>query len=173
MLPKLLLAPMRMYLRMLAKTLRPSMTPCSSTSRLFSSRIMSADSLAMSTAVSTLMPTSAARRAGASLMPSPMKPTVCPRACSAWMIRCLSAGETRANSVVARRRRRALHRSSPRPARRAATRSVERPTSLQIFRATRSLSPVTTLTLMPCSLQRLRWLRRRSPSAGRGTQRIR
>ena len=100
MLPKLLLAPMRTYLRMLAKTLRPSTTPASSTSRDFSSRIMSADSLAMSTAVSTLMPTSAACSAGASLMPSPMKPTVCLRDCSALMIRCLCAGETRANSVV-------------------------------------------------------------------------
>ena len=56
MLPKLLLAPMRTYLRMLAKTFRPSTTPSSSTSRDFSSRIMSADSLAISTAVSTLMP---------------------------------------------------------------------------------------------------------------------
>src|SRR4029450_1877006 len=61
-LPKLLLAPMPMYLRMLAKTFRPSSTPSSSTSRLFSSRMRSADSFAMSTAVSTLTPTSAARR---------------------------------------------------------------------------------------------------------------
>src|SRR3989442_13090695 len=56
MLPKLLLAPMPMYLRMLAKTLRPSSMPSSSTSRLFSSRIRSADSFAMATAVSTLTP---------------------------------------------------------------------------------------------------------------------
>ena len=47
---------MRMYLMMLPKTLRPSMMPSSSTSRLFSSRTMSADSLATSTAVSTEMP---------------------------------------------------------------------------------------------------------------------
>jgi hypothetical protein len=37
--------------------------------------MMSADSLAMSTALLTEMPTSAARSAGASLMPSPRKPT--------------------------------------------------------------------------------------------------
>ena len=61
---------------------------------------MSADSLAMSTAVSTEMPTSAAWSAGASLMPSPMKPTTCPCACSARMMRCLCAGERRAKSVV-------------------------------------------------------------------------
>jgi len=69
---------MRMYLVMLEKTLRPSMTPLSSTARLFSSRMMSADSLATSTALSTEMPTSAALSAGASLMPSPMKPTTWP-----------------------------------------------------------------------------------------------
>ena len=56
MLPKFELAPMRTYLRMLAKTLRPSRTPSSSTIRLFSSRMMSAASLAMSTALSTEMP---------------------------------------------------------------------------------------------------------------------
>ena len=75
MFPKFELAPMRMYFTMLAKTFRPSRTPSSSTIRFFSSRIRSADSLAMSTAVSTEMPTSAARRAGASLIPSPMNPT--------------------------------------------------------------------------------------------------
>ena len=98
--PKLELAPMRMYLRMLAKTLRPSITPPSSTLRSFSSRIRSADSLAMSTAVSTEMPMSAACSAGASLMPSPMNPTTCPLPCSARTIRCLWAGERRAKSVV-------------------------------------------------------------------------
>ena len=64
MLPKFELAPMRTYLRMLANTLRPSITPSSSTIRLFSKRMMSAASLAMSTALSTEMPTSAVRRAG-------------------------------------------------------------------------------------------------------------
>ena len=39
---------------------------------------MSADSLAMSTAMSTEMPMSAGFMAAASLMPSPIKPTVCP-----------------------------------------------------------------------------------------------
>ena len=72
MLPKLELAPMRMYLSRLANTRRPSRTPASSTIRLFSSKIRSADSLAMSTAVSTEMPTSAAFSAGPSLIPSPM-----------------------------------------------------------------------------------------------------
>ena len=80
MLPKFELAPILMYLVMLPKTLRPSMTPSPSTARLFSSRMMSADSLAISTAVSTEMPTSAAFSAGPSLMPSPRKPTTWPLA---------------------------------------------------------------------------------------------
>ncbi len=61
---------------------------------------MSDASLAMSTALSTEMPTSAARNAGASLIPSPMNPTTCPRRCSAWMIRCLWAGESLAKIVT-------------------------------------------------------------------------
>ena len=59
-LPKLELAAILMYLMMLPNTRRPSITPSSSTSRLFSSRMMSDDSLAISTALSTEMPTSAA-----------------------------------------------------------------------------------------------------------------
>src|ERR1035441_9418061 len=62
-LPKLELAPIRMYLRMFAKTFRPSMTPLSRTIKSFSSKIRSADSLATSTAVSTEMLMSAAGRA--------------------------------------------------------------------------------------------------------------
>src|SRR5580700_2758226 len=48
MFPKLELAPIRMYLRIFAKTLRPSITPPSSTMRSFSSKIRSADSFAIS-----------------------------------------------------------------------------------------------------------------------------
>ena len=43
----------------------------------------------MSTALSTEMPTSAARSAGASLMPSPMNPTTWPLPCSAFTIALL------------------------------------------------------------------------------------
>src|SRR5262245_16578473 len=51
MLPKFELAPILMYLMMLPKVRRPSITPSSRISRLFSSRMMSADSLAMSTRI--------------------------------------------------------------------------------------------------------------------------
>ena len=75
-LPKLELAVMHRYFMMLPKVSRPLSTPSSSTIRLFSSKMMSADSLAMSVPLSTEIPTSASRRAAASLMPSPRKPTV-------------------------------------------------------------------------------------------------
>ena len=89
-----------MYLVMLPKTLRPSSTPSPSTARLFSSKMMSAVSLAMSTALSTEMPTSAAFRAGPSLMPSPRKPTTCPFRCKASMIAAFCDGETFANTAA-------------------------------------------------------------------------
>ena len=60
-----------MYFRMLVKVRRPSCTPAWSTFRSSRSMIMSAAALATSTALSTEMPTSAERREGASLMPSP------------------------------------------------------------------------------------------------------
>ena len=101
MLPKFELAAILMYLTMLPKTRRPSSTPCSSTIRLFSSRMMSEDSLAMSTALFTEMPTSAALRAGASLMPSPMKPNTWPLLWSARMMRSLCAGASLAKTLVA------------------------------------------------------------------------
>src|SRR6478609_1307460 len=53
MLPKFELAPIFIYLVMLAKILRPSNTSSPNTARLFSSRMMSADSLTISIAVST------------------------------------------------------------------------------------------------------------------------
>ena len=78
MLPKLPLVASLTYLRTLVNVLLPFITPSSSTLRSFSRRIMPAVSFAMSTAVSTEMPTSACFRGGESLMPSPMYPTVCP-----------------------------------------------------------------------------------------------
>jgi hypothetical protein len=58
----------------------------------------SAASRATSAAVMTEIPTSALCREGASLIPSPMYPTTCPRRCSAAMIRSFCAGETRVNT---------------------------------------------------------------------------
>ncbi|MNL73161.1 hypothetical protein D3C87_1985810 [compost metagenome] len=71
MLPKLELMVIRTYLMTLAKLRRPSSTPWCSTARLRSRRMIPAASRATSTAESTEMPTSASRRQGASLIPSP------------------------------------------------------------------------------------------------------
>src|SRR6202030_3949275 len=100
MFPKLELAPILIYLVMLPKTFRPSITPSPSTAKLFSSKMMSAESLAMSTALSTDMPTSAAFRASPSLMPSPRNPTTCPFRCRASMTAAFCAGETLANTAA-------------------------------------------------------------------------
>ena len=150
MLPKLELAPMRMYLVILKKILRPSTTPCSSTCRLFSSKMMSADSLATSTAESTEMPTSAARRAGASLMPSPMNPTTWPRARSAATMDSFCMGSSLANTWQ-------LSTASDSSAGlMAATMSpvmmwspASKRTSRQILAVMTALSPVTILGWMP------------------------
>ena len=85
---------------MLPSVRRPSITPSRSTARSRSSRMRSAASFATSTAPSTEMPTSAACSAGASLMPSPRKPTTCLRRLSARMMRFFCAGVTRQNSAV-------------------------------------------------------------------------
>ena len=63
------------YFWMFPKVRRPSRIPSRSTRRSCSSKMMSAVSLAMSTPSVTLIPTSALRSAGVSLMPSPMCPT--------------------------------------------------------------------------------------------------
>ena len=99
-LPKFELAVILMYLSMLAKVRRPSSTPSSSTIRLFSSRMISAASLAISTAVSTEMPMSAVRSAGASLMPSPMKPTTWPLPFKNRTMRSLCDGRQSGEHVV-------------------------------------------------------------------------
>ena len=87
MLPKFELTPSWMYFMVLPKVLRPSRTPSARTVRSFLDRMMSADSLATSTALSTETPTSAVLSEGASFIPSPMYPTTWPFVLSRVMIR--------------------------------------------------------------------------------------
>lgn len=141
-LPKFELAVILMYLMTLPKVRRPSITPCSSTSRLFSSRMMSAASFATSTAVSTEMPTSASRNAVASLIPSPMKPTVWPRDLRARTTRAFCNGESLAKTVVHSARSASASSSSGSTSEPVATCSTASPTVRQILRATTALSPV-------------------------------
>ncbi len=142
---------MRMYFSMLQKVMRPSTTPSSSTNRLFSSRMMSAASLAMSTAESTEMPMSAARSAGASLMPSPMKPTTCPLARSVRTMRSLCSGVSLAKtgccSTACASSASVMH-STCGPSN---TLSADKPTWLHTRAETGPLSPVNTKTRMPCA----------------------
>ena len=138
-----------MYLSMLLKVFRPSITPSSRTIRLFSRRMMSAASLAMSTAESTEMPMSAARNAGASLMPSPMNPTTWPLARKARTMRSLCSGVNFANTSctsTACDSASSLMRSTCGPSN---TLPTANPTWLQTRVVTNSLSPVRTFTLTP------------------------
>ena len=98
--PKFELAVIFIYFMMLPKTMRPSITPFASTSKSFSSKIISADSFAISTAVSTEIPTSDSRIAAASLIPSPIYPTVCPLFLSASTMRAFWIGSIFAKTVV-------------------------------------------------------------------------
>ena len=146
MLPKFEEAAILIYLMMLPKTRRPSSTPSSSTSKLFSSKMMSEDSLAISTALLTEMPTSAARSAGASLMPSPIKPTTCPFLRSTWMMCSLCSGASLAKTVVFSA---ALASSSSFIASISAPSKISstgKPTCRQTVCVTRLLSPVKILT---------------------------
>src|SRR6185312_6905061 len=78
MLPKFELDPINTYLETLWTAPRPAITASHTTARSCSRRIRSAAARATSAAPSTEIPTSAACRAGASLMPSPKKPTTPP-----------------------------------------------------------------------------------------------
>ena len=89
-----------MYLLILPNVFLPSSTPSSNTIRSFSSRMISALSLAISTAESTDMPISDWRRAPASLIPSPRKPTVLPCSCNREIIYVFWNGVSLENKVV-------------------------------------------------------------------------
>src|SRR5699024_5415979 len=75
MFPKLELIVALIYFIIYPNTFRPIIIPFSRIIKSFSNRITSAESLAISTALSTEIPTSAALIAGESLIPSPKKPT--------------------------------------------------------------------------------------------------
>ena len=102
---------------------------------------MSDDSLAMSTASSTLMPTSARRSAGASLIPSPRKPTTWPLARRQAMTRSLCRGLSLAKIVVD---------STAAPSSLSVIASISAPVSVpRTFRPTISLTCLVTASLSP------------------------
>ncbi|MNV72904.1 hypothetical protein D3C71_1660240 [compost metagenome] len=112
--------------------------------------MMSAASLATSTAVSTEMPMSAARSAAASLMPSPRNPTTWPLALSMRTMRSLCAGLNLAKMLwvsTAWASSTSSMRSTSPPSTMACS---VMPTSLQTLTVTAALSPVSTLICTPC-----------------------
>ena len=164
---------MRTYLRMLAKTLRPSSTPSSSTSSdllekdhvggLFGDvdRGIDADSDVGGAQRWRIVDPVAHEADGVLARLQGLDDSL------------LVRGETRANSVVVSAASASCSSviSSTSPP--SSTRSVASPTSLQILRATRSLSPVTTLTDTPCCSQRRDGAAGASPWADRETRRSR
>ena len=88
---------LRMNLRMLSKTTRPSRTAPTIVAKLSSCSTMSPASLVTSVPVMPIAtPMSACLSAGASLTPSPVIATTSPSRCSASTMRSLSSGDTRA-----------------------------------------------------------------------------
>ena len=148
-LPKLELAAILTYLTMFAEFLRPSITTSAMAVRLFSNMTMSAHSLATSTAVSTEIPTSAERRAAASLMPSPKNPTVLPSAFRAEITRAFCNGVTLTKRVVAETTLRSSVSVIDSTSLPSIACSTFRSTHLQMRRVTNSLSPVKILTAIP------------------------
>ena len=140
--PKLELAVILIYFIMLPKIFLPSMTPCSNTIRSFSNKIISADSFAISTAVSTEIPTSASFMADASLIPSPINPTVWPFSRNAWTIRVFCSGESFANTFVVSTTCASCESVSNSISEPSSKLSTFNPTWRQIQRVTASLSPV-------------------------------
>ena len=112
---------------------------------------MSVASLAMSTAESTEMPMSAARSAGASLMPSPMKPTKCPPARSARTMRSLCSGVSLAKTWCCSTACASSASVMPSICGPSSTLSADKPTWPHTRAVTSPLSPVSTLTWMPCA----------------------
>ena len=151
MLPKFELEPIRTYLETFCTVPRPAATAWFTTDRSCSSRMMSAAARATSAAPSTEIPTSAACSAGASLMPSPMKPTTWPRRFSASRMRCFCCGLIRQNRLT--RGSRPISASSVRWVRTSpvSTPVTGTPISPKTWRATFSLSPVSTLTSTPAA----------------------
>ena len=142
---------MRTYLRMLAKTLRPSITPSSSTIRLFSSRIDVGGFLGdIHRGIHRNAHIGGAQRGrvvDAVAHEADHVPFALQRLDDALLVGGREPHEQRG---VFRGVGQLARRSSSRPARRSARARAERPTSLQILRETSSLSPVRTLTATPC-----------------------
>ena len=147
--PKLKLVAIFIYFIRLPNVFLPSVTPSNNTCKSFSSRIVSADSLAISTAVSTEIPTSEFVSEGASLIPSPIYPTTFPESFNSLTIRAFWIGDSLTNIFV-------FFKSLITPLSSSCSiwfpsiiSSELIPTFLQMHFVTSKLSPVKTITLIP------------------------
>ena len=150
-LPKFELDPISTYFDTFRTVRRPCATASCTTDRSCSNRIRSAAARATSAAPSTEIPTSAACNAGASLMPSPMNPTTWPSRLRASRTRCFCCGLTRQNrftfgSCPSKASSDRCDSASP-----VSTPVTGTPISAKTWRATISLSPVSTFTPTPAA----------------------
>ena len=137
------------YFIKLTKVRLPSVTPSNKTFKSFSSNIISADSLAISTAVSTETPTSEFVSEGLSLIPSPIYPTIFPASFNILTILAFCIGDNFAKILVFFNNLKtamSVNLSSLLPN----TIFLEFiPTFEQTHRVTSALSPVNTITRIP------------------------
>ncbi len=152
MLPKFELVPIITYFIVLPKVFRPSKTPSLSTVKLLRKSMMSADSFATSTALSTDIPTSDILREDASLIPSPRNPTTWPLFFNTFMILSFSDGDTLAkmfasSTTLAKASFLICEISLPRT-----TPLTSKPNCSHIFFVTNSLSPVRIFNSTPALL---------------------
>ena len=138
-----------MYFCKFPNVFLPSITPSVSTPKSFSRRIISAVSFVMSTAVSTDIPTSALCIDGASFIPSPMYPTTLPASFKTRTILAFWIGESFANTLVFFKFLLSAASDSFSTLLPSIILSVLIFTFSQIAFVTYSLSPVSTITLIP------------------------
>ena len=131
--------------------MRPSTNPFSRTIKSLSNKITSAASLAISTPLSTEIPTSLAFRANASLIPSPIYPTLCPFSFKTLIISAFCSGDNFAKIVVVSTTSFSLSKPIFATSWPNKIFSTFNPTFWQIALVTFSLSPVKIFVATPCS----------------------
>ena len=149
--PKSELKAIFIYFIMFPYTFLPSITPLKITFKLFSNKIISLASFAISVAVFTHIPTSALCSDGASFTPSPIYPTTCPFFFKVFIILSFCNGFILANTLTsstsfANSSSVILSTSAP-----IRTFLFSIPTKLHIFSVVYWLSPVKIFVVTPYS----------------------
>ena len=135
---------------MLAITRRPSATTAGSRANWPSSRTIWATARVAGDPLPIAIPMSASLRASASLTPSPVMATTCPRLCSAAMMACFCCGLTRPNTVRRSSRSASSVGSSGRVRASTGSSAPGIPTARATALTVLGLSPEMTLRPTPC-----------------------